>query len=288
MIGVALALALLAPSESSCGWLGKLLGLCREVGGPALVRLSGEIHDLGNGAFVVSERYTVRWTGDGRGNADTLQFGATATGQPDQIQAVGNPTFPRTFNITWNDPPVAGSITTRGCARVKRRLLWSTYACSTERTYSTPDQPPPPPVVDTALVQIGLIAKPDSLPSMKPGETVQLCAFIRFGDGKVAMRAADASLCSTHYASLPASVRNTSPAQRASADATCIRWQATGGDIVATTCSVGNLQRSARLAASPSRVPAQHFGAPAGTEPTPGHPRELNRATILSHGTHRL
>lgn len=214
--------------------------------GPRMERTFGEARRTQTIVGQVNERYTVRWTADANGPVDIVELTTTATGRPNQVQRVESPVFPVQFSIAWLNIPVGTSITTRGCARVKRRTLWSTSACSVSRTYTISDSAPPPPTVDTTLSIGALIIKPDAV-TLPTFGTQQFCAFIRFRDGKVAMRAQDGSVCSTEYTKLPASVRTPNMSQQVIADTTCLTWKAIGGSITASTCdiigSVGNLQR---------------------------------------------
>jgi len=199
--------------------------------------------------LLVSEQYTIRWNPDNNGAVDSLLFSATATGQPIQVRNSAQPQFPVVVSVAWLDPNPGNTITTQACARVKRRSLYSQQNCSASRSYTSPDVPPPPPVIDTTLLAIDL--KPDVINVPALG-TKEICVFLQFGDGQRAVRSSDRPECDVLYqTSYPDSLRRPAAVQQAVADTKCFTLSATGGRITsANNCdtivnlpSVGNLQR---------------------------------------------
>ena len=149
----------------------------------------------------ITETYRVRWTSDGRGNPDSLVFTATAVPQPPIVRRVANPAFPLTLSVTWQDPPLGDSLVTQGCARVQRRALVSSLACSPTRTYRSVDVAPPPPVVDTTVQIAAFWMDPRGTLSLSRTDSLELCSFVRFADGAVATsRDAQVGRCAVRLA----------------------------------------------------------------------------------------
>lgn len=196
-------------------------------------------------AVAVTESYSVRWTGDGNGEPDSVLATATATNQSPQSRALAKPfVWPVILSFTWQAAPIGGSITTQACARVKRRQSYSTSACSATRAYVTPDVPPPPPVVDTTALQVlGVEVHPDTL-KLHVGEARQLCAFAAFADGRFAVRAVERPQCDSMYVRVIPPALRASAAQQARADSVCVSWSATGGTMPVEPCNTPGLHWS--------------------------------------------
>jgi hypothetical protein len=127
-------------------------------------------------------------------------------------------------------PGLGGTVSGTWGVRVKRRALWSAWAVRSW-SYTTPDAPPEAPVLDSIEIQ------PDTI-ALQPLGTQQFCAFLWFDD-RVAVRTTDPPYCHSLLASrYVLHFRTLTPAHRAAADRTCIRWSATGGVITGEPCAV--------------------------------------------------
>lgn len=161
------------------------------------------------------------WTSDGRGSPDSLLFTATAAPQSPIVQNRANPLFPVTLSVTWQEPVPGDSMVTQGCAKVKRRGLLSSQACSVRRTYRGIDVPPPPPVVDTTLQIATIWIDPRGLLTVAQTDSLELCRFMQFRDGVVAISTdAQVGACAVRLTRYQAGRRPTA-AQQAMADTSC-------------------------------------------------------------------
>lgn len=185
-------------------------------------------------AATITVSHTVRLAADdGGGPVDSLIVTESGSGQPTQTKRlVAQAT--QVVSFIWTKPAIGQTITGTITAQVKRRALVSATASRTW-SFTTPDQAPPPPIIDTALVISRLDLKPDSV-RLGTGQQVQFCAFIAFKDGAVAMRGQDGPVCSAAYTALIP--KFPSGAQQAKADSLCLTWQATGGTITVSPCDV--------------------------------------------------
>lgn len=142
-----------------------------------------------------------------------------------------------------NEPPIATTLSGQGCAQSKRRGLLSTEVCR-GWSYTTPDQPPPPPVLDSVradTVVIGGRIVTQKAPTMLgpnhavvlPGQTATYCMVFTFGDGSQAVQTEQLPDCS---GAIPEGTRTASVAGQAKVDKLCIQWRAGGGTITRSSC----------------------------------------------------
>ncbi len=83
--------------------------------------------------------------------------------------------------------------------------------------------------ISDALRVDGFLLVPES-PTVVVGQSIDFCGLIVFGDGKVAMRTADASAtCASEYAKIPPALRAVTAAQRARADSVSLCVVSAGG-----------------------------------------------------------
>lgn len=204
-------------------WLDWLLGR-RERAPAAIERTSVSRITTAAGVAVITERYTVRSTPDGRGAIDSLAFAATATGQPAQDLGKGSPIFPTAIDVTWQEPPPGGTITTQACGRLRRRGLLGPQACSASRTYTTPDVAPPPIVIDTleAALTIGAVGQADQEHwQLVGGRSVELCLVIGFRTGRAAGFVTDDPRCQAVVAQVHPGFRALNVTEQAWIDQKC-------------------------------------------------------------------
>jgi hypothetical protein len=90
------------------------------------------------------------------------------------------------------------------------------------------------PIVSTVAA---IVIRPNPI-VVQAGQSQQLCAFLRFTDGMMAIRGAESSIsyCQAQYLTFPAAQRNPSAAQQAIANTFCVIWTATGGTISPEVC----------------------------------------------------
>lgn len=127
----------------------------------------------------------------------------------------------------------------KGCVQVERdgRNSGKIYPSTGAKCWVDTVETAPDPVVDSVLQLSRLIVKPDTI-SLTYGAKTQFCAFLKFKNGKIAMRTTDDSdTCLREYAKFPLTSRDVSGAQQLIADATCVSWKATGGSITSEVCT---------------------------------------------------
>lgn len=99
-------------------------------------------------------------------------------------------------------PPIGSTTTGSGCAQTKRRGLVSNIVCKAY-SFTTPDAPPPDPVVDvttdTLLIALRMLPRPTS---MLTGTAVPLCMIAVLPSGRAGYRGARSTLCDQQAATL--------------------------------------------------------------------------------------
>lgn len=83
-----------------------------------------------------------------------------------------------------------------------------------------------------------ILVRPDTI-TVKPGTTIQFCAFPTFADGTVAMRDKDAIIpeCVIEYNKFNDLQKKNTGSRLRNANLACFVWQTTGGTISTETCS---------------------------------------------------
>lgn len=131
-----------------------------------------------------------------QGNPDSVLY-SVRQGTSTVIASSRRPASVLRDSFSLVKPPIGGTATGNGCAQAKRRGLLSGVVCR-PYSYTTPDAPPPDPVIDvtTDTLVVGLTILPRAVTLVANGiSRQQWCPIYTMGNGKRVMP--------TEYATIP-------------------------------------------------------------------------------------
>ena len=206
--------------------------------GPIVVGKKGKAVTAGD-----TLQYTVSWGPGARATSYGVTWSVAATNGAWSVVADSNASgrwitgngigaFPQTSNVTFLNlkswiaalPWDSATFTVRV---VSKNAIGTSAPVSASWQVRRVPGPPGPITIDSSLIVIGVLVKPDSVGLFLGGSRI-MCEFSRFGNGAIAQRTIDRPSCDSIYTKyIPAAARAVSIGQQAHMDSlakSCVTW----------------------------------------------------------------